>query len=431
MINDIGLKRRQAHAQHRANLTSSKQEVERNRRKVNMANLKSVGTRGRPATASGAAPPRMVPTRPKTAPKRNFVNKAMQKKKERQFQRKARALRMKDNAASNLFSSGGGGGEDTEAEQADPSSSSPSSKKSRSKSPPPSLRPNWDHDPRATDDPTKNPKKWLPGRPQLRSDPGADQRPEQQQIPSPLGRRGHLVGRAPGRFGPHAQVPGRLELLLSTLPEVSQTQKKAKKRNVAASWSLARKKMKNAAAESSIAGLETSFEKIKRESGIQTMKEFTENFLESESRQFTLVKQIKDLERALSVMLQTNRALTADKEELEAKNDMEAIKDKGLFGKITKEIKAVKAQEEAEKKRLRESKVHIRACIQSVKTLLDTVDSKDARAVAGVNKEQALYIEELLDAHGISELVLPQFLGSIEERVLQLLQVNAIIAERT
>ena len=430
MINDIELKRRQAHAQHRINLTSSKQEVERNRRKVNMENLKSAGARGRPATASGAAPPRTVPTRPKTAPKRNFVNKAVQKKKERQFQRKARVLRLKDNAASNLFSAGGGGGH-PEGDQADPASSFPSSTEAQSNSRPPDLRPNWDHDHSAMDDPTKNPKKWLPGRPQLRSDPGADHRPEQQKIPSPLGRRGHLVGRAPGRFGPHAQVPGRLELLLSTLPEVSQTQKKAKKRNIAASWSLARKKMKNLTTESSIAGLETSFDKIKRESGIQTMEEFTENFLDSESRQFALVKQIKDLERALSVMMQTNRALTADKEELEAKNNMDAIKDKGLFGKITKEIAAVKAQEETEKKRLRECKVHIRACIQSVKTLLDTVDSKDARAVAGVNNEQALYIEELMDAHGVSELVLPQFLGSIEERVLQLMQVNAIIAERT
>ena len=56
--------------------------------------------------------------------------------------------------------------------------------------------------------------------------------------------------------------------------------------------------------------------------------------------------------------------------------------------------------------------------------LLSVVDSKNARVVTGLNEEQAKYIEDLLEpTNGVTDHLLPQCLGSIEERVLQLLHI--------
>jgi len=170
----------------------------------------------------------------------------------------------------------------------------------RRKATPQSLRPNFDDDPFAAHDPTKNPKIWMPGRAQSRNDPCADHRPQSANMPSPLGRRGSLVGRAPGRFGSPSKLSGRLELLLSTLPDIENKKEESEKRGVALSWQLARNQAKQMDVTESIKELENLFDKIRQRTGIETIEKFTEVFMESEARQFTVVKQVEDLEAKLS-----------------------------------------------------------------------------------------------------------------------------------
>ena len=427
--------RRAAITRHRMEMTSNKQEVERKRRAANLEALATKPTKGgrqlRPSTAAnGAAARSRIARRPTTAPKRNaknFINPATVKKSERSFRSNARKIR-KQKAAHLHIHKHGQVGYDEDTDDEDYADVRPLSSAERAKSPPPDLRPDFSDNPDALEDPATNPRKWLPGRPQKRTDLQADRSPASAKVPPPLGRRGMLVGRAPGRF-PNGKLEGRVELLLAHLPEVSQKLQSTKKRSVATSWQLARNKMADQDIGQDIDTLEKTFDKIKEKSGIQTIEEFSEKFLESETRQFEMVRQIEDMEQHLSNIHGNCRALAADKAALESKNSEKSHV--GLFTKIKDEIKSLRNQCASHKRMLAKNHVHIQGCIASIEGLLHAVDTSVAREVSGVNAEQTLYLEELVEGHGgVNEVVLPQFLGSIEERVLQLLQVHEIMEEK-
>jgi len=122
--------------------------------------------------------------------------------------------------------------------------------------------------------------------------------------------------------------------------------------------------------------------------------------------------------------MQNNHMIKKETEELERK--ALSAKENSLFGKIQAEIESVKNQEKTYRSKLAKRKQQIKACIDSVEVLLQVIDSKLARQVVGLNEEQAKYIEELLEptGGGVTDYVLPQCLGSIEDRVLQLLQIH-------
>ena len=111
-----------------------------------------------------------------------------------------------------------------------------------------------------------------------------------------------------------------MELLLSLLPEVSKRVKETKKKNAATSWQLARNKIAEQDIGQDIGEIEKIFNKIKEKTGIQTIEDFVKMFLESESRQFEMVKKIEEMEEHLSNIHGNCRALTADKAALESKN---------------------------------------------------------------------------------------------------------------
>jgi hypothetical protein len=92
--------------------------------------------------------------------------------------------------------------------------------------------------------------------PQERNDPSADHSQSSKNIPSPLGRRGSLVGRNPSRFGATSKISGRLELLLSTLPQMENKKIKMQERGAAMNWQLARKQISAQDMEQSIEELE-------------------------------------------------------------------------------------------------------------------------------------------------------------------------------
>ena len=122
--------------------------------------------------------------------------------------------------------------------------------------------------------------------------------------------------------------------------------------------------------------------------------------------------------------MHNNHMIKKETEELERK--ALSAKENSLFGKIQAEIESVKIQENTYRSKLAKRKQQIKACIDSVEVLLQVIDSKLARQVIGLNEEQAKYIEELLEptGGGVTDYVLPQYLGSIEDRVLQLLQIH-------
>ena len=426
--------RREAIARHRMEMTSTKHQVEKKRRAANLEGLATrpakAGRRLRPSTAANnISTQNIVARRPTTAPKRqnnNFVDPAMQSKSERTFRNQAKKVREEESsrqlASSGIFVSTTIANLGSEGDKALVLPTSPL------RSPPPPIRPDFSDDPEAVEDPVRNPRKWLPGEPQKRTDPGADASPQSKTIPHPLGRRGSLIGRAPGRF-PKSRLEGRLELLLSHLPKVSKKKQKTKKNQVAASWQLARKQLAQTSLDDNIGVLEATFEKIREKSGIQTIEEFATKFLESEKRQFELVKRIDSLEQHLSNIHANCHALLADREALKTKNAEKSHV--GLFTKIKTEIESVNAQGEAYKSLHLKTRQHIKGCILSIGGLLSAIDSPKAREVSGVNAEQALYVEELIEGHGgVNELVIPQFLGSIEERILQLLQIYDVVMKR-
>ena len=376
-------------------------------RKSLRSRVKTKNKKQRPRTAGG----KLIYSNNK-----NVINKAEIMKGSRQ-QSNAKSKK-KDYA---LF----GGQDDDDDDEDEEDEEEDNNKNKTKKISPPSLRPTFENDPHALHDPTKNPKIWFPGRAQCRSDPYADHSVESQSIPSPLGRRGSLVGRAPGRFGSPSKLSGRLELLLSTLPEIENKKKEIKKRGIAMSWKLARKEAKEQKVSESIKELEKMFDGIREKTGIDTIEAFAQAFLESEARQFTVVKQVEELESKLSSSQANNTLLKKEIEHLQKKaNDSTQH---SLFTKIQTEISTVKHQEKIHRTLLTTRKNQIRNCITSVENLLSVVDSKNARVVTGLNEEQAKYIEDLLEpTNGVTDHLLPQCLGSIEERVLQLLQINEI-----
>ena len=181
-----------------------------------------------------------------------------------------------------------------------------------------------------------------------------------------------------------------------------------KKRSIATSWQLARNKMADQDIGQDIGALEKTFDKIKEKSGIHTIGEFADKFLESEARQFKMVKHIEDLEQHLSNIHGNCRALTADKAALESKNSEKSRE--GLFTKIKDEIKSLRKQALSHKRSLATAHMHIKGCIGGIECVLKAVDTPVAREVSGVNAEQTLYLEELIEGHGgVNEVVLPQF----------------------
>ena len=423
-----------AATQFKNNMTSSKQEVERHRRKVNLERLKSQPRR--PHSSQGTTrkslrsrvKKKVTSNRPRTAggklvfsKTKNFVNKADVLKGSRNAQKNSTADK---NPLGSLFGGGSEENDDDDDDEEENDAETAANMSMASKKPK-SLKPTFDDDPLAMHDPTKNPRIWMPGRAQTRSDPSADHTPSSANIPSPLGRRGSLVGRAPGRFGSPSKLNGRLELLLSTLPEIENKKKLIKQRGAAMSWQLARKQQKTEAVTESIKELEKLFDKIRQRTGINTIEEFASVFMESEARQFTVVKQVEELESKLSSVHHNNTLIKKEIEELKKKASVS--KENSLFEKITQEISGVKQQTSTHHKQFTQRKNQLHGCIQNVEQLLKVVDSKHARLLTGLNEEQAEYIKDLLEpTGGVTDSLLPQCLGSIEERVLQLLQIYEI-----
>jgi hypothetical protein len=189
--------------------------------------------------------------------------------------------------------------------------------------------------------------------------------------------------------------------------------------------------------------------KIQDKTGIATIEEFAKIFMTSEARQFDIVKQVEEFHSMIKEI------------ELE-KNKINLMKENSLFTKIQNEINAVQLSEKNYRKQLSQTKNHINGCIKSVSVLLNVINTKDVQHLTGNDGQ---YIEELLmssinstssdnnsnnkslsrqssnrlsrqssnrsmtefvSTNGgvVTESLLPQCLGSIEERILQLLQMN-------
>ena len=200
--------------------------------------------------------------------------------------------------------------------------------------------------------------------------------------------------------------------------------------------------------------------KIQDKTGIATIEEFAKIFMTSEARQFDIVKQVEEFENTLNTIESHNHSMIKEIE-LE-KNKINLMKENSLFTKIQNEINAVQLSEKNYRKQLSQTKNHINGCIKSVSVLLNVINTKDVQHLTGNDGQ---YIEELLmssinstssdnnsnnkslsrqssnrlsrqssnrsmtefvSTNGgvVTESLLPQCLGSIEERILQLLQMN-------
>ena len=435
-IQKVHAQKIKAAATFKNNMTFSKQEVERQRRAVTMERLKTIpkrphtsqgghkgrlSLRARVGTSKTATKEqRLQQRRPRTAAAATsrrssrgggVVNKAEIMKGSRNSRRPSSShgggvgsgSRRRSSTGSSLLFANADANANENAKEKDtavsklvskPSTTSPTSparKRKSIQSPPPSLKPTYENDPHAKHDVTKHPKLWMPGRPQQRVDPSADHNPESKNIPSPLGRRGSLVGRNPARFGSPGKLSGRLELLLSTLPEIENKKKLIKQRGAAMSWQLARKQLAANSVEESIEELEKLFEKISQKTGIDTIEQFADVFMTSEARQFVVVEQVEASENALSSIRRNNTHMISEIEK--ETNKLNNIQDNSLFSKITNEIHAVQLQEQKYRKQLIQKKGHIKACVASVELLLYFINSKDAREVTG---NDGKYIDELL-----------------------------------
>jgi hypothetical protein len=476
-IEQVSLQKRTAAVQFKNNMTSMKQEVERQRRAVTMERLKTMPKR--PHTSQGTRKKGRVSlrarvgkseherrqTRPRTAggqliSRKKIANKAEVMKGSRKQKEKDISLESFSGALFQSKNDCSSNNTDDQDESADLMNSSSYTVSSPSNKKPLSLKPTYDDDPDAEHDITKHPKLWMPGRPQERFDPSADHNPESKYIPSPLGRRGALVGRNPGRFGGAAtKLRGRLELLLSTLPEIDNKKQMMNKQNAAISWQLARKQMASEKVEESIEELEKLWKTIQRKTSIDNIEEFANVFMNSEARQFVIVKQIEDYETTLRTMQSNNHSMIKEIE-LE-KRKLNEMKENSLFNKISLEINNVRTQEKNCKKLWLKNKNYMKLCTSNICSLLNVMNDKNFKNIIGNDNN---YIEELLGVsspsnspsnsrptsavtingssmtsessknnliHHVAESLLPQCLGAIEECILKLIQMNKMKNDNT
>lgn len=274
-------------------------------------------------------------------------------------------------------------------------------------------------------DPTLNPDKWIPGAPQTREDPSADKSPQSRLIPAPLGRRGNLVGRAPGRFT-HAKISGRLELLLSKLPQVAEDKKAIKKKSIASMWQLARQKNSNTRIHASIDEMEKAFERIQKESGVSSIDEFVDIFIAAEKRQYRVVKQVDDMEQQL---VQVRKKSVEIQKEIQDIQNLAQTSEKhgkdGLFNKLQSELASIAQRQRVYEANLDDSRMHLQAICGEVERLVATTEQPQARELLQVSKSNP---SESAGAHGgVNSLNLPRIIGILEDRVCHLANLQAAI----
>jgi hypothetical protein len=158
----------------------------------------------------------------------------------------------------------------------------------------------------------KKREKWHPG-----GNNSAVSRLDGKMVPA--GRRGSLVGRAPGRTV-HGKMSGKVELLLAKVPNADAMKKKNERKAMVTKWKLARVGAEaQVDVEYGFEELSAAFGRLKDGNPNLTIDGFVKNFLDMEHQQLSFIRRMEYCESQLQGLLEEREMLNNEKNAYEGK----------------------------------------------------------------------------------------------------------------
>ena len=245
--------------------------------------------------------------------------------------------------------------------------------------------------------------------------------------PVPTGRRGGLIGKAPGRTL-NGKMSARVELLLSRVPNAEKIKEKTKRNILVTKWKLARNQAEQDAASTHGAEeYDRAFLKILEKEGDDiTIDKFVEDFLQMEQQQTSLIRQMEHKEEDLKDVTGHHEMLLTELNDLEAKIGIS--KKKNAEGKQKRMDKLNKQEENAIEMTEKFKKEHsrIKGILQpiylSLKNLMSSIDTQTI--VADLFGANGKYSNDLLGMDGaITNNNVEALLGELESTISEIFSV--------
>jgi hypothetical protein len=271
--------------------------------------------------------------------------------------------------------------------------------------------------------------KWHPGK-----DNGAISRLDGRPVPA--GRRGSLVGRAPGRTV-HGKISGKVELMLARVPDAEAIKKKNMRKQLVTKWKLARvgAKTETLMSDFGYEELNNAFNRIleerkkaeKKESddgGVSEtatdntpydMDDFVRDFVSMEHRQLSYIRRMEHCEQQML--------------DLQTEKDMLIQEQNALEGKVGASKKQTQAGKQARMEKLNEQElaakeltIKFKEDIDANAKLLGPIFSAlgaimkllDRSVTQDILQRKNKFVNNLLRTEGISESNVEKVLGEME-----------------
>jgi seryl-tRNA synthetase len=244
--------------------------------------------------------------------------------------------------------------------------------------------------------------------------------------PIPTGRRGGLIGKAPGRTL-HGKMSAKVELLLSRVPNADAIKQKTQRNILVTKWKLARNQAEQVASgQHGAREYERAFGKVLEQEGHQmTIDKFVQEFLEMEQKQSSLIRQMEHSEEELKDVTVQHEMLMTEQNDLEDKIGIS--KKKTAEGKQSRMDKLNKQEqnaiEVAEKFKETQNKIKnvLTPIYKSLKDLVSAINSQPI--VANLFGKNTTYSSDLMRDGNITDTNVEKILGELESTISEIFEV--------